>query len=114
MWYTQEEKPLRFGLWTVTNGAMPVPFLGYWRLVEPDFTEDVVSLDSDWEPFDIDSMRKAFAAMYMGCDVKGLPMKHFGSINSAKARMSANLVERIVGVRVGWAALGKRGWGRSR
>ncbi|PCG93595.1 Major facilitator superfamily domain, general substrate transporter [Penicillium occitanis (nom. inval.)] len=27
MWYTQEEKPLRFGLWTVTNGAMPVPFL---------------------------------------------------------------------------------------
>lgn len=33
---------------------------------------------------------------------------------AAKARMSANLVERIVGVRVGWAALGKRGWGRSR
>lgn len=27
MWYTQEEKPFRFGLWTVTNGAMPVPFL---------------------------------------------------------------------------------------
>jgi hypothetical protein len=27
MWYTQEEKPFRFGLWTVTNGALPVPFL---------------------------------------------------------------------------------------
>ncbi|KAJ5503239.1 Major facilitator superfamily domain general substrate transporter [Penicillium fimorum] len=26
-WYTQEEQPLRFGLWTVTNGALPVPFL---------------------------------------------------------------------------------------
>ncbi|KUL84693.1 hypothetical protein ZTR_07605 [Talaromyces verruculosus] len=30
MWYTQEEKPLRFGLWTVTNGAMPVPFLWFF------------------------------------------------------------------------------------
>ncbi|KAF9888585.1 hypothetical protein FE257_008517 [Aspergillus nanangensis] len=27
MWYTQEEQPLRFGLWTMTNGALPVPFL---------------------------------------------------------------------------------------
>ncbi|KAJ5697080.1 hypothetical protein N7536_007492 [Penicillium majusculum] len=27
MWYTQAEQPLRFGLWTVTNGALPVPFL---------------------------------------------------------------------------------------
>ncbi|OQE39029.1 hypothetical protein PENCOP_c007G08281 [Penicillium coprophilum] len=26
-WYTQEEQPLRFGLWTMTNGALPVPFL---------------------------------------------------------------------------------------
>ncbi|KAM6506907.1 hypothetical protein FALCPG4_018725 [Fusarium falciforme] len=33
MWYTQREQPLRFGLWTVTNGALPVPFLViYWGL----------------------------------------------------------------------------------
>lgn len=29
--YTQREQPFRFGLWTVTNGALPVPFLViYW------------------------------------------------------------------------------------
>lgn len=27
MWYTPREQPFRFGLWTITNGAMPVPFL---------------------------------------------------------------------------------------
>ncbi|KAF2094963.1 MFS general substrate transporter [Rhizodiscina lignyota] len=27
MWYTPQEQPFRFGLWTMTNGAMPVPFL---------------------------------------------------------------------------------------
>ncbi|KAH8882036.1 hypothetical protein GQ53DRAFT_772925 [Thozetella sp. PMI_491] len=25
--YTQQEQPFRFGLWTITNGALPVPFL---------------------------------------------------------------------------------------
>ncbi|KAL6241204.1 hypothetical protein RBB50_011883 [Rhinocladiella similis] len=33
MWYRQQEQSLRFGLWTVTNGVMPVPFLIiYWGL----------------------------------------------------------------------------------
>ncbi|KAK5328326.1 hypothetical protein LTR93_002111 [Exophiala xenobiotica] len=33
MWYKQQEQSLRFGLWTVTNGIMPVPFLIiYWGL----------------------------------------------------------------------------------
>ena len=27
MWYTQREQPFRFGLWTVLNGFLPVPFL---------------------------------------------------------------------------------------
>lgn len=27
MWYTPQEQPFRFGLWTVANGALPVPFL---------------------------------------------------------------------------------------
>ncbi|KIW29277.1 uncharacterized protein PV07_05102 [Cladophialophora immunda] len=31
MWYRQQEQSLRFGLWTVTNGILPVPFLViYW------------------------------------------------------------------------------------
>ncbi|CAH0019994.1 unnamed protein product [Clonostachys rhizophaga] len=33
MWYTPQEQPFRFGLWTVTNGILPVPFLViYWGL----------------------------------------------------------------------------------
>ncbi|KIX04601.1 uncharacterized protein Z518_05471 [Rhinocladiella mackenziei CBS 650.93] len=33
MWYRQQEQSLRFGLWTITNGVMPVPFLViYWGL----------------------------------------------------------------------------------
>ncbi|KIW92830.1 uncharacterized protein Z519_06679 [Cladophialophora bantiana CBS 173.52] len=33
MWYRQQEQSLRFGLWTVTNGILPVPFLIiYWGL----------------------------------------------------------------------------------
>lgn len=27
MWYNPTEMPLRFGLWTVTNGVLPVPML---------------------------------------------------------------------------------------
>lgn len=27
MWYNPKEMPLRFGLWTVTNGILPVPML---------------------------------------------------------------------------------------
>lgn len=27
MWYNPKEMPLRFGLWTVTNGVLPVPML---------------------------------------------------------------------------------------
>jgi hypothetical protein len=27
MWYTHKEQPLRFGLWTVLNGVLPIPFL---------------------------------------------------------------------------------------
>lgn len=31
MWYKQKEQSLRFGLWTTTNGLLPVPFLViYW------------------------------------------------------------------------------------
>lgn len=37
MWYNQNEQSLRFGLWTVTNGVMPVPFLViYWALGHVD------------------------------------------------------------------------------
>ncbi|KAH8888918.1 MFS general substrate transporter [Thozetella sp. PMI_491] len=33
MWYTPQEQPFRFGLWNITNGLMPVPFLIiYWGL----------------------------------------------------------------------------------
>jgi len=33
MWYRQQEQSLRFGLWTATNGLLPVPFLViYWGL----------------------------------------------------------------------------------
>lgn len=33
MWYNPTEMPLRFGLWTVTNGVLPVPMLViYWGL----------------------------------------------------------------------------------
>jgi MFS transporter, ACS family, allantoate permease len=27
MWYTHKEQPFRFGLWTVLNGVLPIPFL---------------------------------------------------------------------------------------
>lgn len=27
MWYTHKEQPFRFGIWTVLNGVLPVPFL---------------------------------------------------------------------------------------
>ncbi|OQV07664.1 hypothetical protein CLAIMM_12065 [Cladophialophora immunda] len=37
MWYRQQEQSLRFGLWTVTNGILPVPFLViYWGLGHVD------------------------------------------------------------------------------
>ena len=36
-----------------------------------------------------DSIKKAHAAMYMGWDVNGFPMKLFGSMSSAKAKISA-------------------------
>lgn len=27
MWYNHKEQPFRFGLWTVLNGLLPIPFL---------------------------------------------------------------------------------------
>ncbi|KAK5208297.1 hypothetical protein LTR41_006233 [Exophiala xenobiotica] len=39
MWYKQQEQSLRFGLWTVTNGIMPVPFLIiYWGQCDTIFS----------------------------------------------------------------------------
>ena len=49
----------------------------------------VVSREGDSEVLATDCSKNAHAAMYMGCDVKGLPMKLLGSINSANARISA-------------------------
>lgn len=43
MWYNPKEMPFRFGLWTVTNGVLPVPMLVIYYALGHTSTEKLAS-----------------------------------------------------------------------